>query len=399
MVATRLLTSVRVVLLESGDIAEGWLRVVEGRIAGFGAGEAAAGDALVEDLGGAYVLPGLWDAHAHLSFETPVPAHEGVVQRTLRCAGGALRGLRAGVTGFRGAGDADYIDCALKEFFARGTVAGPRIVPAGYALTTTGGHETTNPAVRVVDGPDEYRRAVRDNIRRGAEHIKVIMSGGIWGPAWDDIFSVFHAGDELRAIFDTATARGFPVMAHTGSAGPAKLAVRHGARSLEHGYALDEEVLSLMKEAGTYFVPTLSMSQLSAALAFDEYEKAYLEDGTDPITPQIREKALGIAERAKWGFQQAHRMGIPIACGSDMNRMAEGAKLELAWMVRFGMTPREALIAATKTAAELAGYGGVTGSLESGKEADLLAVEGNPLEDIYAVRRVRGVWRAGVRVA
>lgn len=398
MTKHRLLKNARIVHLETGEVTPGSLRVVDGRIAEIRADDSPQGDAAADDLDGAYVIPGLWDAHAHLCFESPIPAHETVVQRTFRCLGGALRGLRAGVTGLRGAGDPDYVDSELKALFARGEIVGPRIVPSGHALTTTGGHETDNPAVRVADGPDGYRKAVRDNIRNGAEHIKVIMSGGIWGPAWDDIFSVFHADDELAAIFGTATPRGFPVMAHTGSAGPAKLAVRHGARSIEHGYALDDEVLGMMKEAGTYFVPTLSMSQLSAAYAFDEYEKAYLDDGSDPVPPVVLEKARGVAERAKWGFQTAHRMGIRIACGSDMNRMAEGAKLELAWMVRFGMTPREALLAATRTAAELTGYGDVTGAIEPGKEADLLAVEGNPLEDIYAVRRVRGVWRAGHRV-
>jgi imidazolonepropionase-like amidohydrolase len=237
---------------------------------------------------------------------------------------------------------------------------------------------------------------VRDNIRHGAEVIKINMSGGIWGPAWDTIEDAFHAEDELEAVFATAHQRGLPVMAHAAGARSAKLAVKWGARSIEHGYALDEEAIEAMALAGTVFVPTLAMSQLSAGLAHDQYEKEYLRGSVIP--PAILEKALAVAERAQWGFRKALAAGITISCGSDTNPLAEGAKLELALLVRHGMTPRQALLAATRIAADLCGHGADSGAIAEGMAADLLAVEGDPLEDIYAVRNVRAVWRLGVRV-
>jgi imidazolonepropionase-like amidohydrolase len=392
----RLLANARIVDLDAGSVTEGWLRIDDGRIAGFGAGAASPGDAQVEDLGGAYVIPGLWDVHVHLSFERPIPPNETVVQRTFRCIGAAVNAVRAGITGLRSAGENEYIDSAAKGFFERGTLVGPRIVPSGYFLTTTAGHITDNPVVLALDGPIAFRKAVRENIRHGAEVIKINMSGGIWGPGWDNIHAAFHADDELEAVFGTAKQRGFPVMAHAAGAASAKLAARWGAKSIEHGYALDEEAIGMMKEAGTVFVPTLAMSQLSAALAEDEFEKDYMQRTGFVIPEDIRQKALGVAEQARWGFDAARKAGIPIACGSDMNPVAEGAKLEVALMVRCGMTPREALIAATTTSADLAGHGDRTGSIEVGKDADLVAVETDPLADIYSVRRVKRVWRAGV---
>jgi len=337
--------------------------------------------------------------HTHLSHERPrnTPG-ETVAARTLRGVGGAVKAVRAGITGLRSAGEADYIDVAAKDFFAKGDVIGPRIVPAGHFLTATAGHITQNPIALALDGPVAFRKAVRDNIRHGAEHIKINMSGGIWGPGWDDIHVTFQAQDELEAVFHTARQRGFPVMAHAAGASSAKLAARMGAKSIEHGYALDEEAVEAMALAGVIFVPTLAISQLSAGLARDEFEKTYLAVSGFVIPPEILEKAQGVAARAEWGFREARKAGITIACGSDMNPIAEAAKLELALMVRFGMTPREALLAATRVSADLAGYGVTTGSIEVGKDADLLAVEGNPLDDIYAIRRVRAVWRAGARV-
>lgn len=397
MTNNRLLTNAHIVHLEDGSVTEGWLRIADGKIAGFGPGEGSAGEALTEDLGGAYVIPGIWDVHAHMSFERPIPPNETVVQRTLRCIQAAVNAARNGVLGIRSAGENEYIDCDAKEFFAKGELVGPRIVPSGYFLTTTAGHITDNPVVLAMDGPIAFRKAVRENIRHGAEVIKINMSGGIWGPPWDDIHTWFHADDELDAVFGTSKQRGFPVMAHAAAASSAKLAAKWGAKSIEHGYALDEEAINMMKAAGVVFVPTLGMSQLSAGLARDDYERDYMQRTGFVIPPSILEKAQGVAAQAEWGFKEARKAGIPIACGSDMNPLAEGAKLELGLMVRFGMTPREALLAATQVSADLAGYGDVTGSITEGKEADLAALSRNPLDDIYAIWGVKGAWRAGVR--
>ncbi len=398
--ASTLLTNLRLVDLDAGTITDdASLFLADGRIARIGAGEVPGSGPESIDLEGAYVIPGLWDVHSHLSHERPryIPG-ETLPARVLRCLWAALKAVKAGITGIRSGGESHYIDVAIRDLFAAGVVVGPRVVPAGHFLTTTAGHITQNPIALALDGPDAFRKAVRANIRNGAEHIKINMSGGIWGPAWDDIHSTFHAPDELEAVFDTAKQRGFPVMAHAAGAGSAKVAARLGAKSIEHGYALDDEAIEAMALAGVVFVPTLAISQLSAGLVRDEWERRFMTDTGFVVPPEIREKAAGVAAQAEWGFRAARKAGITIACGSDMNPVAEAAKLEVALMVRFGMTPREALLAATRVAAELAGHGGRTGSIETGKDADLLAVGTNPLEDIYAVRQVRAVFRAGVRV-
>jgi imidazolonepropionase-like amidohydrolase len=322
---------------------------------------------------------------------------ETVAAQTLRCVGEALRALQAGVTSIRCAGDGNFVDGAVKAFFERGAVIGPRVVPCGYYMTTTAGHGVPeDEAILALDGPEAWRNAIRRNIRHGAEHIKVNMSGGIWGPAWDDIEAIFQSDDELEAIFGTCRQRNMPVMAHAAGAKSARRAAELGAKSIEHGYTLDEAAVEAMAANGTMFVPTLAMSQLSAGLAEDRYETGFLAGYYLP--PAIKAKALNVAERARWGFEAARKAGITIAAGSDTNPIAEGARFEVVLMVRCGMTPREALLAATHAAADLAGYGDVTGSIAEGREADLVALGSDPLADIYAIRDIRGVWRAGARV-
>lgn len=394
-----LLTNIRLVDLATPAVRpDVWLRIDDGRIAAIGSGTPPRGDSAVEDLAGAFVLPGLWDVHAHPAGYQERPKNETLAGRTLHALDELAGAARAGITSVRSAGEHEYIDCAARDFFARGVVVGPRVVPAGWYLTTTAGHgEETDPGVRCCDGPVAWQVAVRDNIRHGAEVIKVNLSGGLWGPAWDNILSFFQSEDELQAAFETAKQRGLPVMAHATNPAAVKAAVRMGVRSIEHGYVLDEESVVAMKDAGTVFVPTLTFSQLAGGVARDEYERAELERLNFP--PEFRAKAPAAAELAERSFRMALAAGVTIAAGSDVNPIAEGGLLEVVMLTRFGMKPHQALLAATKTAAELCGYGDVSGEIAVGKEADLLAVERDPLEDIYAVRRQRGVWKRGVRVS
>lgn len=196
----------------------------------------------------------------------------------------------------------------------------------------------------------------------------------------------------MSAAFGAAHHRQIPVLVHAINPMAVKAAVRMGARSVEHGYYLDEASIAIMRNAGTYFVPTLAYSQLGAGVARDEFEEA--EVVRLQAWPRLEEKA----GRAVESFKAALAAGVKIAAGSDVSGIAEGTPIELAQLVRFGMTPAEALTAATKTAAELCGYGGVSGEVTVGKEADLVALDCNPLEDITAVRNVRGVWKGGVPV-
>jgi imidazolonepropionase-like amidohydrolase len=387
-----LLSNLRLVDPGSNTITdEAWVRVADGRIVEIGFGQPTPGDSATEDLSGAFVIPGLWDVHVHpTGYVKNIPG-ETVAERTLRAVDELLDGLRAGVTSVRSAGEADYIDSAVNDFFARGRVPGPRVVPCGYAHITTVNPGQPVAFARVCDGPQAWQVAVREAIQHGAEFFKILISGGLRWPKKDN-FGLLQDEAELVAAFGTAQQRGIPVLAHAINPVAVKAAVRLGARSVEHGYVLDEESIVAMRDAGTFFVPTLAYSQLGAGVARDEFEEA--EVVRLQASPKLEEKAARAAE----SFKSALAAGVKIACGSDVSGIAEGARIELAQLVRFGMKPADALIAATRTAAELCGYGDVSGEIAVGKDADLVALDRNPLEDITAVRAVRGVWKGGVRV-
>lgn len=395
----RLLVNANLVDAESASVTgDCWVRIEGGLIAGIGRGDVAPGEAVVEDLGGAFVIPGLWDVHVHPAGYMPRPASETTAQRMARAIEELMAALRVGITSVRSAGEAAYIDCALKDLFAGEHVPGPRVVPTGYFLTTTGGHaDDDSREALFLDGPVAWRNAVREQICHGTEFVKLNLSGGLLGPAWDDITSMFELPDELEAAFGTANQRGVPVMSHATNPRAVKAAVAGGTRSVEHGYLLDDGSVAAMLNAGTYFVPTLTFSQLAGGVVRDAYEQAASDALGFP--EEYRAKAPRAAADAEESFKLALRSGVRIACGTDVNPVSGGAKIELAMFVRFGMTPAEALVAATKTSAELCGYGAVSGTIAPGKEADLVALGANPLEDIAAVHDVRGVWRLGRRVA
>lgn len=386
--ARTLLHNARLLDLESSAaVGDSWLLLEDGKIAATGAGEPPAGAAVSEDMGGAYVLPGLWDVHVHPTGYLFSDPNESVAARTFRAVDELLDGLREGVTSVRSAGEADYIDCAAREFFARGRVVGPRVVPCGWAHITSGFSHGVM-FTRACDGPVGWTVAVREAYEHGAEFFKILVSGGLRWPVPD----VLQDESELEAAFRAAKRMGLPVLAHAATPEAVKTAVRFGARSIEHGYELDDEAVDMMKSNGTVFVPTLAYSQLGAGVARDDDERSEVE----------RLKAAPVlsaqAEQAARSFQKALAAGVTIACGSDVSTIGGGAKFEIVQMVRFGMKPAQALLAATKTSAELCGYGGRAGVLAPGFDADILAVERNPLDDITAIRDVRGVWKSGRRV-
>lgn len=377
----------RVDLERGGVIEDSWLLLENGAITATGAGDPPDAAAVREDLGGAYVLSGLWDVHVHPTGYLFSDTNETVATRTFRAVDELLDGLREGVTSVRSAGEADFIDCAARDFFTRGKVVGPRVVPCGWAHITSGfGHGVM--FTRQCDGPDAWTKAVRDAHQHGAEFFKILVSGGLRWPKPH----VLQRDAELDAAFGTAKQLGLPVLAHAATAEAVKVAVRLGARSIEHGYELDDEAVEMMRSSGTVFVPTLAYSQLGAGVARDDAEEA--EVSRLRATPTLDTQAAQAAR----SFQMALAEGVTIACGSDVSTIGGGAKFEIVQMVRFGMTPAQALLAATKTSAELCGYGDRSGTLAAGFEADILAVERNPLEDIAAIRDVRGVWKSGHRV-
>ena len=372
--------------------------VEDGRITGVTGGATAAvpRGARVMDLHGSYLLPGLWDTHVHL--EWPRAPAAGVAELTAQYLANAQRALtEAGVTGMRLAGTPHFIDIALKRAFDTWQHVGPRLYTCGWFLTTTAGHALGTGFALPCDGAEGFVRAIREHIQAGVDHVKLNLTGGIMGPAWDRPQDTFFTPSELEAAFGICRQRGFKVMAHAASPGAVKAALRLGAHSVEHGYAMDDECLALFRERGAWYVPTLGITHLTPSQASTPWEKQWVEQRN--LSPDLIERAeKAVAEHRTW-FQRALASGIKMALGSDVRPVREGAILELGLWVKDGATPWQALQAATRHAAEVCGVGHELGTIEVGKLADLLVVRQNPLDDIDAVRAVELVFKEGRLVA
>ncbi len=336
----------------------------------------------VIDGAGLWALPGFIDAHVHLMAEGPdilgqmqLPA--GYLY--LRVPGRMRRTLDAGVTTVR---DLGGLDGGVRRAVAEGLVAGPRLQTAVAVLSVTGGHGDFRPpptapaqtsmglAVGLVgDGPEGVLRAVRTVIQAGADVIKVAATGGVLSPADDPRHSQFSP-EELWAIAAEARRQGRRLAAHAQGAEGIKNAVRAGFTSIEHGIYLDDEAIDLMLAHGTVLVPTLvaPMAVLDAAAA-----------GL-PVPPWAVEKAKGVIEVHRESVRRAHAAGVRIALGTDSGVGAHGQNLrELALMAECGLTAMEAIVAGTRTAAELLGLEGELGTLEPGKRADVVLARVDPL--------------------
>jgi len=348
----------------------------------------------VVDLGDVTLLPGLMDLHTHLAYDLG----EGWVYRSVTdtVADAALRGahhseltLMAGFTTVRDVGSDGFVDVALRHAIERGDVIGPRVIPASHAVTITGGHcDTTGfaPGIAeesyrsgVADGPDEVIKAVRYQIKHGAQWIKICATAGVLsfeGPVGAQQLSM----EEMKAIVEEAARHGVKVAAHAHGPEGILAAVEAGVASIEHGSVLTDEILQRMKEKGTYLVPT-----------------TYLADAIDldRLPPPIRAKAEWILPRARESVRKAIEAGIHIAYGTDAAVYPHGLNArELNTLVQRGMTPLESLRTATVHAAALLEVDD-RGVIAAGKLADVIAVPGNPLEDITVTERVVFVMKDG----
>jgi imidazolonepropionase-like amidohydrolase len=348
--------------------------------------------AQVVDLQGAYLLPGLWDVHIHPDYLASTGAS--VAEQTAIFGHRLMEALtESGVTGVRCAGAAHFMDVAWKRAFDRGQYVGPRVFAAGHFLTTTGGHFLTSGHARECDGPYGFVRAIREQIKNGVDHIKLNLTGGIMGPAWDRHSQSFLLDDELEAAFAICHQRGFPVMAHAANPETVQAAVRLGAHSVEHGYIMDAACIESLRASPTWYVPTLAISHLTPDQARDPWEKRWVEERN--LAPDLCRRADAAADQHRRCFQQALAAGVKMALGSDIRPLKEAALLELGLWVRDGATPWQALLAATRHAAELCGAGYELGTVEPGKLADLIVVAANPLENIANLRELLLVFKEG----
>ncbi len=358
--------------------------------------------ATVIDLSDFTVLPGLIDSHVHL-----IGRHIGEGRNWEDASvrdlpqEDAIRGVRnarltlaAGFTTVRNVGAGDFSDVALRNMIAQGVVPGPRMLVAAHSLGITGGHCDTNgyrpglfdPDIRrgVADGPDDVQAAVRYQIKHGADVIKTCATGGVLSEG-DAVGVQQYNMDELTAMVDEAGKLERKVAAHAHGTEGIKVAVRAGVASIEHGSILDADAIRLMKEHGTYLVPTLM-----AGYAVESQAR-------DGILSGLRaEKALYIAPIMRRSFAMAVEGGVAIAFGTDAGVFPHGTNGgEFALMVDSGMEPMAAIVSATSSAADLLGLSTEIGTIESGKLADIVAVSGDPLTDIKAMQRVQFVMKAG----
>ena len=350
------------------------------------------------DLGGAWLLPGLWDVHTHLRSTTwtgrdPVQTFPDMVLEQGR---NAMDALSAGVTSLRVVGVSGWADVAWREAFAAGRFVGPRLFCCGDAIRTTAGHDPFGGtrAMVAVDGPDAFVQAVREQILHGVDQIKLITTGGIMGGGHDVMSAVMFLGEELTAAMRIARQRGLPVAVHATAAQAVKWAAEAGAHSIEHGYLLDEEAAALMARHGVYYVPTLALSHLTRDQARTPDEHAYCAEHVLP--DGFRERANRFAPDHEDSFRMAQEAGVKIASGSDQGPPREAALLDIEFLSRAGLGPHGAIVAATRTAAEVGRASDRLGTIEPGKLADIIVVNGDPLFNITALSRVETVVKDGV---
>jgi imidazolonepropionase-like amidohydrolase len=359
--------------------------------------------AKVVDLKDKFVLPGLIDSHVHLDSDRAgvegllVGVTESVPAHAYEAQMNAKKTLQAGFTTVRNLGSGDGVALALRDAIAKGWVDGPRIIDAGNAISTSSGHmdnrlglndqfrEAVSTA-NVCDGPESCRQAVRLQVSKGADVIKIATTGGV--------NSIIGAGvgkqmfdDEAQALISTAHLYGKKVAVHAHGADGIKLALTYGADSIEHGTIMDEEIIRLFLKNGAYYVPTLSTVN------------GYLERiARDPnaYPPSVRAKIDWRIKITGESLLKCVPRGVKIAFGTDAGVSKHGRNAdEFELLVKFGMTPMQAIQAATVNAADLLGLSSEVGSLEPGKQADLIAVSGDPLTDVRVLKSVGFVMRGG----
>jgi imidazolonepropionase-like amidohydrolase len=394
--AARLLDGLSDTLAQPGLVV-----VADGKIQSVGGRNVPSG-ATVIDLGDATLLPGFIDAHTHLTADFN-PDYNGaallslqrtVAERAIRVTANARTTLLAGFTTVRDLGSDSFVDIGLRNSINAGIVPGPRMLVSVHALGSTGGHcdggdgfrfgllnHESGPEDGVINSPDQARYAVRFNIKYGADVIKTCASGGVLSPT-DDVEAPQLSQAELDALVDEAHALRRKTAAHAHGAEASKRAIRAGIDSIEHGTFLDDEAMRMMHDRGVFLVPTLTT-------------RVGLAESKFP--PLVQAKAERAVKQQDAMVKRALALGVKIALGTDAAVYPHGSNaMEFAFMAADGMTPAQSLRAGTSSAAELLGLQDKVGALKPGLFADIVAVPGNPLDDIKLTQSVIFVMKAGV---
>ena len=353
------------------------------------------------DLKDKTVLPGLMDMHVHIQNQSSKDNYSkgfrlNEADVALQAVQYANITLMSGFTTVRDLGG-DGVNIALRNAINQGYIIGPRIYTAGKSIATTGGHaDPTNgvrkdlmgdpgPAEGVINGPDDARKAVRQRYKNGADVIKITSTGGVLSYAKDGSGPQF-TDEELQAIIETANDYGMRTAAHAHGAEGMKRAVAAGITSIEHGTMMTEEIMDLMKEKGTYYVPTITAGK---SVADSAQIPGYYPEIVVP-------KALAIGPKIQETFGKAYQRGVKIAFGTDAGVFAHGKNAkEFGYMVEAGMPPMEAIQSATRVSAELLGVEDKLGTIEAGKMADIIAVNENPIENVGTLEAVVFVMKKG----
>jgi imidazolonepropionase-like amidohydrolase len=396
-----------VVLVRCGRLIDGrgdqaatgvTVQIAGDRIAAIGKGLSAPPGARTIDLGDATCLPGFIDLHAHILINPGNVLADSLRKSSARKALEGLRNARVrlqnGFTTLRDPGDEDlyYATIEIRDAIARGDFEGPRLFVAPHMISSTGGHGDFNDLAAdlaiqvpnvVVDGPEAMRKAVREEIKHGADWIKLAATGGVMSAA-DDPRAQAFTDEELRAAVDEAHRHGRKVTVHAIGAGGLKAALRAGVDCIEHGLLIDQEAIAMMKERGVPLVPTI-------------YVLDYIiEQGEKTGIPADRiAKARSLQAERDRAIRAAFASGLTIAFGSDTIFPHETANREFARMARLGLSPMGAIQAATLNAARVLGVDKDLGTLEVGKRADLVAVARDPLADVSALENVSFVMKDG----
>jgi len=384
--------------VKSGKVLADQMLVIEdGKIISVGPAADAkpAADAMRIELPDATVLPGLIDAHTHLTMEPRFGYDQlaiSVPRQALTGAKNARLTLLAGFTTVRNVGAQNFTDVALRDAINAGDVPGPRMMVSGPALSITGGHCDNNMLPfeyhatdgGVADGVAAVQHKVRENIKYGADLIKVCATGGVLSLG-DNPQASQYTLEEMKAIVADAHRLGRKVAAHAHGAEGIRWAAEAGVDSIEHGSYIDDTGIAVMKERGTYLVPTLYLGDWMIDNA-----------GLTRLPPPLLAKAREVIPAARKNIAHAFASGVKVAFGTDAAVYPHGLNAhEFAVMVRLGLTPLQAIQAATLNAADLLGWSGKVGTLEPGAWADIVAVEADPTKDVTTLERVRFVMKGG----